>query len=354
MPTESQTQDHTSWVICSIQNDTINDDNSQHVHLIPVNKDGLVEGVDGRSWHYDGAALLHAAKNTKTELPVDYHHASLSARSTGAAAPAAGWIDPSTLESNAAGLFGIVVWTDAAANAIRNREFRYTSPVFTYTQERVVALKGSALTHYPNLTDLKPVANSESDDALLAINDKENPMDELLERLRYLLNLPTLATADEIKSALDDGFARMKSAAGDTAANAERLDDLATCWQQQLAANSIDTTTFVPRCEFDRVKSELTALTTERQNARVDTAVNDALERGVISPAALPWAREYCRKDPEGFAQFAVNAVHAVPLGEASNSQTVQAAGALTEEEIAVCSSLNISQDDFKKQKEEL
>jgi len=338
-------------VFCSIDASAwAGDEHGQRVHLIPVDADGNIVGVDGRHWKLNAENIMASARSTKTDIPVDYHHASLSAQKTGAMAPAAGWIKPASIEANSDGIFGIVEWTDIALNQLKHREFRYVSPVFTHTSgNETVALKGLALTHYPNLGDLEPVANSKQE---------ENKMDEIIEEIREALNLPSASNAAEIKVELDKLFSRVGVLAANS--DASLVDQIGLIDTRIHAAETLataensqfDPAAFVPRAEFDRVDGELKTVMNTQENARVETAVNAALTAGKITPASLAWAKDLCRTNPESFASFVANTQQVIPMGEDSHN----AAGgksALTDEEVAVCSQLGLSPEDFLKAKNE-
>lgn len=344
-------------VACAIDTSLL-DGNHQRIHLIPVDDDLNVTGFDGRFWKYNSANILANAQAYPTKIPGDYHHASLDARETGAKAPASGWLDPASITEESNGIWGDVQWTDAAASAIRKKEFLYISPVFSVDTEtnETFALKGFALTHYPNLGELTPVANAQKEKKIM----EESKMEELLERFKYMLNLPELATDEEVIAELDKALARLHSLIGSksTEANtqATSLIDLIQGLEDQteaVAANSqVDANEFVPRAEFDRLRVEHNAITSEREKDRVETAVNAALETGVIAPASVGWATEYCKKDAEGFAMFVANSAQVVPLGKES-APSVTSAGVLSAEETAVCSQLGISTEDYLKTKKD-
>jgi len=361
-PTPRTQQIEANSVVCSIEANALDDSNVQHVHLIPFNSDGVVNGVDGRSWHCNSASVLAHAAQYPAQFAGDYFHASLKAEGTGSKAPASGWIDPETLALESNGIWADVQWTADAAAAIRNKEYKYLSPVFAVNSQTqtIMALKGFGLTHYPNLGDLTPVANAQNP---TNPTTKENAMDEVMkefiERLRYTLNLPALATADEMAKELDKVIASLRSNTQIEANNQNpTLVEIATAitahvasQAQAIESNSqMDATTFVPRTEFDRIQTDLNAILSERENNRVELEVNAALEKGVIAPASLAWAKDYCRKDAEGFAQFAANSAPVVPLGTEANSQQ-HGSTVLSEEEIAVCSQLGLSQADYLKSK---
>jgi len=341
----------------------MDDNHVQHVHLIPMDDDGMVYGVDGRAWRCNTQSVLAHAAQYPAQLAGDYFHASLKAENTGAEAPASGWIDPKTLVLEANGIWADVQWTPKAAQAIHEKAYKYLSPVFvTNAQTKtILALKGFGLTHYPNLGDLTPVTNAQLAPAPTppTTTTKENAMDEIIEHLRRLLNLPALATGEEMATELDKVITTLRSNAKIEANHQNpTLLEMATAISTRLSeqaqaieANSQqDMTRFVPRTEFDRLRNELNSISTERENARVELAVNSALEKGVIAPASIDWAKDYCRKDAEGFAQFVANSAPVVPLGTEANSQQ-HGATILSDEESAVCAQLGLSQADFLKSK---
>jgi len=356
----------TPSIVCSIEANALDENNVQHVHLIPIDDDGMVNGVDGRAWHCNTESIMAHASQYPAQLAGDYFHASLKAETTGSKAPASGWIDPSTLVLESNGIWADVQWTHDAGEAIANKEYKYLSPVFAVNSQTqtILVLKGFGLTHYPNLGDLTPVTNAQEPISPPVLpqpsnpQTKENAMDEVIERLRYLLNLPALATGEDMAKELDKVIASLRS---NTQIEANQQDptllDIATAisthinqQNQTIEANSqMDPAALVPRIEFDRVQADLNAIINEREDNRVTLAVNAALENGVIAPASLEWAQGYCRKDAEGFAQFVANSAQAVPLGKAATPQTTT--GELDADEIAMCAQLGVAQADYLKTK---
>jgi phage I-like protein len=341
-------------VVCAIDPTSIEAESRQQViQLIPQDANGRIIGADGRHWLMDANALMAHATASKTDFPIDYNHASLDARKTGASAPAAGWVDHTSLEARPDGLYGRVQWNAAAVNHLTEREFRYTSPVFTFNPKtgKTLAYKGSGLTHYPNLGDLTPVANQQ----------EEDQMDEIIEEIREALNLPTASNAAEIKIELDKLFSRV----GTLAANSDaklidqigmletRLANAETKAAEAIAANSqSNAADFVPRTEFDRVKTQLDTITTAAENERVETAVNAAIESGKIAPASKAWAEDLCRNNQASFDNFVTNASQVVPLKQDKHGEH-QHSDVLTDEEVAVCSQLGLSKEEFLKSKKE-
>src|SRR3546814_18307145 len=81
---------------------------------------------------------------------MDYDHATDLAAPEGRPAPAAGWIE--ALEDRSDGIWGRVTWTPHGAQALKNREYRFLSPVFTHLEDgRVIRLLRASSTTNPNL-----------------------------------------------------------------------------------------------------------------------------------------------------------------------------------------------------------
>jgi len=77
-------------------------------------------------------AIISDAAARQNDIAIDYEHQLLRASRNGQPAPAAGWLDPKSLEYvPGEGLYGDVTWTEAAAAAIEADEYRYLSPVWS-------------------------------------------------------------------------------------------------------------------------------------------------------------------------------------------------------------------------------
>jgi phage I-like protein len=117
---------------------------------------GQVTGTDMEPFTVDYGSIesvkaAHQAKGTDTVI--DYEHQTL----TGQVAPAAGWVKDFFL--NSSGLACRVDWTDRAKEYIKNREYRYFSPVVGLDKERnLVSIQSIALTNLPKGHDLTPLA----------------------------------------------------------------------------------------------------------------------------------------------------------------------------------------------------
>ncbi len=153
---------------------------------------------------------VRAARGQQTVI--DYEHKSI----TGEEAPASGWIH--RLIAKTDGLYGMVEWTNRAAEFIRNKEYKYLSPVLLFgvrnelTGEQVLMkLLSVALTNTPHLPDIREVVAKYQvpDGAELAVNSIEiasltltgvlsMDLQEIIEQLKTLLGLSAEAPASEI------------------------------------------------------------------------------------------------------------------------------------------------------------
>lgn len=271
------------------------------IKLLPA---GEFRARDGRptecaAWILNSAnavVLVAAAATKKTKSVIDYEHQTLNAAKNGLPAPAAGWF--TTLEwREGDGLYALVDWTSAAAAAIEAKEYLYISPVFTYDKSgRVLELLHVALTNTPALDELPPLSVavlSRMANLSLTQPQSETAMDELLEQLRWLLNLPVGSTADDVKAQLQKLMDQLKG--GNTAAASVDLAALLAQQQTQIAAlsaNQADPAKFVPVETMRELQDQLAALTLQLQEGEVEELIQVALSDGRLLGAQESWARD--------------------------------------------------------------
>lgn len=90
------------------------------------------------------------------DIVIDYEHQTLRDEQ----APAGGWIKELVLKSD--GIFAKVEWTDKAKHYLKNKEYRYLSPVVLIRKKdrRVSQLHSVALTNIPAINGMTPIINS--------------------------------------------------------------------------------------------------------------------------------------------------------------------------------------------------
>ncbi len=322
-------------------------------HVLPA---GEFRGRDGRGPYrlLSPGDVVEAFAAWGGDLCVDYEHQTLTAAQKAGPVPAAGWVKE--VESRPDGIWARIEWTETAAAALKAKEYRYLSPVFDYTPAtgEVRVLKMVALTNIPNL-HLQAAASRQGD-----------AMNELMERLCYMLNLPLTTTAEEMAAQLD----KLKTMLGDanaTAASSAELakavglpaeTPLATVAQsiQARLAQGPDPAQYVPKAQYDQVAHSLAELQGAAKTASTERLVEEAMSAGKVPPALKPWALEYATRDPEGFKKYAetapVIAAHAAgtaPSGQAPESATQT----LTPEEETVAHALGLAPDAYLAAKKE-
>jgi phage I-like protein len=227
--------------------------------------------------------------------------------------PAAGWGKEMRVQDGR--VQALIDWTDAAKAAIEAKEAMYLSPVFDYDEStgRVIQIVCAGLTNLPNL-HLAPLTK----------HSMGKPMDDIVERICYVLNLPMTSTPDEIKTHLErvvsylgQGGAASAEASMKKVAHSLGLPE-STTWPEiaRAAASRLESGAFVPKADFDRVSHELETLKKDSHAAAVDTAVREAMQARKIVPAQEGVMRAFASRDMEGFKAFIEAQPEIVKAGE--------------------------------------
>ncbi|MGK0739542.1 phage protease [Yokenella regensburgei] len=276
---------------------TISKDNASRIQLFPAGWFGPADGSE--SWYLDAAlaqTLIAIAERRQNDYLFDYEHQSLSAPKASGPVPASGWFKK-LYWVEGEGLFSDVRWTAKATSLIQADEYRYVSPTFRYDQQgNVRELVNAALTNMPVLDGMRQVAAS----LMFFTNDGDSPVDELLEQLRWMLNLPITATAEDIKAELQKLIERL-APQGTAAASVnllnfiEQQEQAIADGQTQIAALSVasrqptgqpDPAKYVPVAVVDELRTQLAALSTQYQDDRVEKLMTAALSDGRVLKGA--------------------------------------------------------------------
>ena len=314
------------------------------IELLPPGP--IIKGRDGRRWLLpDPQPVIDAFAQLGRPLVVDWEHATETRAPQGLDAPASGWIDQIEIRSGGP-IWGRVAWTPRAIDQIAAREYRYISPVIQYQRDtlEIVAITSAALTNTPNLT-------------LTALNQQGTPMnDDLLERLRYLLNLPTLATVEEVIAELDKLRTQLAAAPTDTAGNRLSLSALLATAINRTEVQPLEK--FVPRADYDatlaravNAEQKLAAIETAQRDAEIAGLVESALQAGKITPATKDYYLAMCRSTGgvEAFKAFVEKATPVVGSDPPLAGKPPQSTGTLTETQRAICRAMNIPLADYAK-----
>lgn len=274
------------------------------VQLFPAGEFRASDGrpKDAPHWFIDAelAAAIIADFEARQNLTViDYEHQTMLTVENGQPAPAAGWF--SKLEWRDTGLYAVNVdWTDRASQMIGDGEYKYISPVFTYDKKTgaIKSLLNAALTNNPALDGMEAVAASQYSQLINQQPDMETlKMEGLMEQLRWLLNLPVTATADEITAELQKAIDQIKAAAA-SAVSVPGFDvaTLVKTQAEQIAtltasAANPDPSRFVPVEDMSALHLELAKLRNENLEREVTDVVSKAIAEGRLLPSQEAWAR---------------------------------------------------------------
>jgi phage I-like protein len=292
----------------------------QWVHLMPA---GRFDGRDGRGPYRlsDPGAVIEATRRYAgaVQLPVDFEHQTDRAPQNGRPAPAAGWIKG--LQARADGIWGLVEWTAPAAAQIAARAYRYLSPVFRYARPsgEVKVLLRAGLTNTPNL-DLTALAS--------AGGTMDDDFEDLARSLRTVLGLPEDAAPDIV-------LAKVRGLV------------------EAAQAADPDPARYVPIGALRQAVTELQETRHGFAREAAELAVSQAIAQGKLPPSLRDWGLALCRSNRAAFDQFIGGMPAAfAPLGTAllpKRAPAGEGRNGLTESQLAICSALGVSPEDYAK-----
>lgn len=154
----------------------------EYIMVLPLGHISSEKGdfvVDRESFQMIQDHMQHRS----VDIVIDYEHQTLS----GSQAPAGGWIKKLELKEN--GIFAKVEWTDKAKGYLRNREYRYLSPVVLVRKKdrKALQLHSVALTNTPAINGMVPIINSSG-----ISSKKEYNLDESQKQICRMLNISEL------------------------------------------------------------------------------------------------------------------------------------------------------------------
>ena len=310
------------------------------VKILPM---GLVKSQKG-DFVVDNESFESIERIFKTrgiDIVIDYEHQTLE----DVQAPASGWIKSLFIQDGA--IACKVEWTPKAQEYLKNKEYKYLSPVVVVRKRdgKAVALSSVGLTNTPAIDGMYSIVNSNK----FHIGDDSV---DFLKKMAAALGLSENATEEEVVAAVaelnkkkEDG--EVKTEEQDTVANkvigglvgvnSGKTEDIVAA----ILALKNNKDGFVSVAEFNSLKEKL-------EKKETEDIVVKALKDGKLMPVQKEWAVEYALKDREGFKRFIDQAPRIVPLGEIS-IDTFEDKKTSSEETMKVCKMLNVSAEDLEK-----
>ncbi len=318
---------------------------ARRVKLLPI---GTIEMRDGRGPYriVDAAHAQRVVDATRTWLAdadfnFDYGHAVQRDQ----AAIAAGWAKTSSLTVEPDGIYAEVEWTEAAAQRIAAREYRYLSPLFLADKSgKVLQLKNAALVNIGaiNLPAVAAGLSGEDDDMSYAL------IAAALGLAASATEQECVAAASTLKAKADATPATSAIAIAAGLAGDASVEEIAASITT-LKASQLDPAKFVPVEQVAAVNSRLATLEGERAEREVAAAI----EGGKLVPALKDWGLNLFKTNEQGWRDFIGAAPVVVAAGAAlgGNGQGGGNADTLTAEEVAACAALGMSQEAFLAEK---
>lgn len=351
---------------CSFSLGAVAADNTIWLQVTPA---GHFKPADGReikvpSWHIDQAVaskVIERFHATKTKRVVDYEHQTLRKEENGQPAPAAGWF--TSLEwREGQGLFAQVQLTARAADYIAQGEYQYFSPVFLYhaTTGDVLDVQMGALTNAPAIDGMQALSlRAAASFGCFDDSSEENPVNPLLLALIAALGLAETTTEEQAVAALCAHTTNLRNALGlDDKANGAALIAACTSLKAKSAVGA-DLAQFVPLSAVNDMKVEIAALTArlgERDEKDLEGQIAGALADGRLHTSMEGWARDLGKSNRAALTTYLDTAA---PIAALTRSQTggkppvaAEKTG-LTQDELAVCSAMGVTAEQFKAAKAE-
>lgn len=315
-----------------LENSASSDSVPEEIQLL---KSGYIETEKG-NFLVDAIArrdVIAHFRTLKNDVVIDYEHQTLQ----DIQAPAAGWIIDMT-DRGEDGVWAKVKWNTKAQEYLKNREYRYLSPVVLArkSDQRAARIHSAALTNKPAIDGMVPI--------VAKLNYEEETNVDFFKKVQTALGLSAEATEQDV---IDKVIALKGTPPAEVVACKEVLEALALkegASVDDVKAQIIalkNPSGYVSVQEFQSLKDKMAAK--ER-----DELVSLALTQGKVAPAQKAWAEEYALKDPSGFKAFLEKAPKVVPVGDNIPPAGSSGAPAVEEMQTHVNSMLGIKNDEYQ------
>jgi len=306
-------------------------------HLLPV---GPFRSTDIRpeeceAWQLDAqiaAKVIARAESRKNDTVIVYEHQDLHSKTNGQKVLAAGWIQNSYEWREGKGLFAVgITWTGDAKREIANKQIRYISTLFFYDAITgdVLEIVSVALTNTPGLDGLNPLAalaraalsRGELSDFLTTAGENEMAADEK--------QLAALTAERDVAN---------KQVVALTAERDESNKKLAA-----LTTQNAELTAKVAAVDKEKADAALTADKTKHTEL-----LTAALTDGRLVPAQKTWAE---KQSLAALTEYLDSTKPIAALTKQTNAETGTGNHGLSDVELAACAKMNVSPEEFAKNK---
>ena len=312
------------------------------------------------------------ARDPRGRVVIDYEHQTLHAQENGKPAPASGWItavEVRLVPGAPTQLWGKPTWTLSGDTHIRSQEYSYVSPVIVFrSRDRVTGkpegsrLHSVALTNQPFFTELPAVAAKElalepsmfhlllacmglpTETAEDVVVDRVKAMSEGRKRACASLGLPPEAADADVATAFSEIGRRAEI--GAAVCNELQIADTVS------AADAIAKVKPVLGHAGYVAASAHQVVAAELADLKAGHAVDAAITAGKITPATEGWARGEAKRDLAGFQRWVAMTSPVIPPPVViAPGPRPSADGKLSAEELAVCTQLGLTAEQYVKVK---
>lgn len=301
-------------------------------------------------------------KDRGIDLVIDYEHQTLF----DVQAPAAGWVKNLRLGKDA--ILADVEWTEKAKEYLKNKEYKYLSPValIRKADQKAVELCSAALTNTPAIDGMFAIVNSIKFNQMN--QEQEGNMD--LKKIAKILGLPETATEEDVEKALaaaqkaveeeqrqkgdegtadkndeKTGSADAKGSGEEAAANPTVLSLLNL--KADAKTEDVAAAIMALKAGDGQAMAEVMKLKKEMEEKEAAELVSLALKTGKISAAQKEWAETYALSDKKGFQSFLDKAPVVMPTGKLDLKDAP--GNKETGYDLEILKSCGISEEDVKK-----
>jgi phage I-like protein len=284
---------------------------------------GDVKSTNGRFVIDEAAARAIVAQFSAhgVDLVLDKEHETLGGgySSPDGSAPAMAWIPKLDIVPNV-GIFGDgIEWTPRGAGFVRNKEYRYLSPVVMLEKSggKVIGLHSVALTNKPAIAGMAPIVNKE----LTGPEGQEKTMNEILKALGLQEGASEAdcvsaikASADQLTALTADRLAICKALGAQDDAKSDALVVMINAAKKLAEPNPAQ---FVPMSEHAKTVERLGAVEAELQANKATEFVGRGLKAGKIVEANREmWLRVFKADAVQAEKDLAAAPVIAPPDGK--------------------------------------
>lgn len=290
----------------------------EEVKILPVGTVNSEKGdfiVDHESYKEMKAEMQRRG----IDIVIDYEHQTLK----DVQAPAGGWVKDLIYTPEA--IVAKVEWTPKAKEYLKNKEYRYLSPVVLTrkSDSKAVVLHSLALTNIPAINGMFAIVNSVDFDTY---NTPTGGKEMDLQRIKELLGLPAETPEEDVMNALVKVLEKVKDAPDPkTEEDKEVVANSVILGLLELPADSktedVTTKIMALKAGASQRDQEMKETLERLKQKEADDAVMMALKAGKITAAQKDWAKEYALKDRKGFDSFVEKAPAVVPVGKLDTTE---------------------------------